>query len=171
MNLGSTALQVLKTVAPTIALAVGGPFGPLAAAALHVALGTSGDKDAEAALTGVTPDQLLALKKAENDFQVQLKTLEISEAQLAFSDTANARQREEVVKDKTPMILAFLFVTGWFSIQTFILTHVIDPAMRDIVLRTMGTMDMALGLILSYYFGSSAGSAKKDTTISNMAKS
>jgi len=31
---------VLRTVAPTIALAAGGPFGPLAAAAVHAALGT-----------------------------------------------------------------------------------------------------------------------------------
>jgi hypothetical protein len=46
-----------------------------------------------------------------------------------------------------------------------ILTQVIDPAMKDLVLRSMGTLDMALGLVLSYYFGSSLGSARKDETI------
>src|SRR5476649_2737233 len=97
LSFGAQALQVLRTVAPTIALAVGGPFGPLAATALSAVLGTApGDsKAAEAALLNATPDQLLALKKAENDFTVQMKTLEISGEQLAYTDTASARTREE----------------------------------------------------------------------------
>jgi hypothetical protein len=47
-------------------------------------------------------------------------------------------------------------------IQWYILTHIVPPDMRDIVLRSMGTLDMFLGMVLTYYFGSSAGSAKKD---------
>lgn len=172
MTFGEKALQVLRTVAPTLALAAGGPFGPLAATAISAVLGKPANdpKGMEAALLTATPDQLLALKKAEDDFTVQMKTLGIQEEHLAFDDTANARGREIAVKDWTPRLLAFLFVLGWFTIQAFIMTHVIDKDMRDIVLRTMGTMDMALGLILGYYFGSSSGSQNKDSTISTLAK-
>jgi hypothetical protein len=45
------------------------------------------------------------------------------------------------------------------------MSHIVPQEMREIVLRSMGTLDMALGLVLGYYFGSSAGSARKDMVI------
>ena len=86
MSFGSKALQILQTVAPTVALAVGGPFGPLASAAISAALGTpkGDDKAAEAVLLTANPDQLLALKQAELALQKQLDDFEISHEQLVF---------------------------------------------------------------------------------------
>ena len=165
MNLGQTALQVLKTVAPTVALAVGGPFGPLAAAAIHMALGTSTDKEAEAALTAATPDQLLALKKAESDFLVQMKTLDISEEKLRFDDTANARSREIALKDNTPTILAYLVTVGFFGVLGFLLWYGKPEAGGDVMLVLVGSLGTAWTGIIAYYYGSSAGSASKTATI------
>jgi hypothetical protein len=34
--------------------------------------------------------------------------------------------------------------------------------MRELIARVLGTLDSALMLVLSYYFGSSAGSAEKN---------
>jgi len=42
-------------------------------------------------LLTATPDQLLALKKADSDLQVRLKELGIAEEKLTFDDMANAR--------------------------------------------------------------------------------
>jgi hypothetical protein len=47
-------------------------------------------------------------------------------------------------------------------VQGFLLTHVIDGTMRELIARVLGTLDSALMLVLSYYFGSSAGSAEKN---------
>src|SRR5690348_454774 len=112
MNLAKDALHVLQTVAPTIARATLGPFGGLAATAISAILGTppTDETAASAALLNATPDQLLALKKAEQDFQVQIKALGISEEKLVYDDIANARAREMSVKDVTPRNLAYLII-------------------------------------------------------------
>lgn len=168
MNLGQTALQVLKTVAPTIALAVGGPFGPIAAAAIHTALGTGDDKAADLALSGVTPDQLLALKKAESDFTEQMKGLDISEESLRFADTANARSREIAVKDNTVEYLAYGVTAGFFGVLAFLLWYGKPQSGGDVMLVLVGSLGTAWTSIISYFYGSSAGSAAKTATIEKM---
>lgn len=172
MTFGEKALQVLRTVAPTLALAAGGPFGPLAAAAIHAALGADPKDDpkaAETALLNATPDQLLALKQAEQDFTVKMKELGIEEAKLSFDDTANARGREIAVKDNTPKILAYSVTVGFFGILGFLLYSGKPPG-GDVIMVMLGALGTAWTGIVSYYFGSSAGSAAKDRTISDIAK-
>lgn len=171
MTFSQQALQVLRTVAPTIALAVGGPFGPIAAAAIHAALGTdpSDPKAAEAALLNATPEQLLALKKGDQDFAVRMKELGIAEEKLAFDDTASARAREIAVKDNTPKILAYGVTVGFFGILSFLLYSGKPPG-GDVIMVMLGALGTAWTGIVAYYFGSSAGSAAKDRTISDIAK-
>lgn len=169
MNFGQKALQVLKAVAPTLALAVGGPFGPIAAAALHTALGSSDEKTAEDALTGATPDQLLALKNAEQAFQTQMRDLGIKEEQLAYADTADARAREESVKDWTPRIIAYLVILLVLVTEGSMFFIGQPKGVDGVVLgRILGTLDSALMLVLGYYYGSSAGSSHKDSTIQSL---
>jgi hypothetical protein len=171
LSFGAKALQILRTVAPTIAMAVGGPFGPLAATALSAVLGTGDSKAAEAALLTATPDQLLALKKAEDDFTVQMRTLGIADEKLAFDDTASARAREVAVKDNTPRIIAYLVILLVLIAEGSMFFVGQPKGMDGVVLgRILGTLDSALLLVLGYYFGSSAGSAAKDRTISDIAK-
>lgn len=171
MNLGQTALQVLKTVAPTLALAVGGPFGPIAAAAIHAALGTTDQKSAETALLTATPDQLLALKKADQDFQVRMKELGIEEEKLAFDDIANARAREIAVKDKTPSVLVYLTTTGFFSalLGAFLVT--IPETSKGIVYSMIGSLGTVWITQMGFYFGSSMGSASKTDALNKIAVS
>jgi len=173
MNLGTKALQVLKTVAPELALAVGGPFGPIAAAAIHAALGTTDDKSAEAALLNATPDQLLALQKARDDFTVRMKQLGIDEEKLSFDDTASARAREVAVKDHTPAILAYGITIGFFAVLGYMMVHG-APATNggggEAFLIILGSLGTAWAGVISYYFGSSAGSVQKDKTLADIAK-
>jgi hypothetical protein len=173
MNIGAKALQILRTVAPTVALAVGGPFGPIASAALSAVLGTPAgdDKAAEAALLTATPDQLLALKKAENDFQVQMKSLGIQEERLTFDDIASARAREIAVKDSTPTILAYMVTIGFFGALSFLLIHGTPATGGEAFLLMLGSLGTAWAGIIGYFFGSSAGSAAKTDTINRIATS
>ena len=174
LSFGAKALQILRTVAPTLALAAGGPFGPIAAAAIHLALGTDPTQpaSAETALLNATPEQLAALKKGDNDFAVQMKTLGVQEEQLAYADTASARAREVEVKDNTPRIIAYLVILLVLIAEGSMFFVGQPKGMDGVVLgRILGTLDSALMLVLGYYFGSSMGSAKKDSTISDLAKS
>lgn len=172
ISFGAKALQILRTVAPTLALAAAGPFGPIAAAAIHLALGSdpTSPQSAETALLNATPEQLIALKKGDNDFAVQMKTLGVQEEQLAYADTASARAREVAVKDSTPHILAYGVTVGFFGILGFLLWNGKPPG-GDVIMVMLGALGTAWTGIVSYYFGSSAGSASKDKTISDIAKS
>jgi hypothetical protein len=172
MNFGQKALQVLKAVAPTLATAVGGPFAPIAAAAISAALGTpaADAKAAEAALMTATPDQLLALKKAEQDFTVRMTELGIQEDQLVYQDIADARAREIAVRDSTPRNLAYLVLgfTGLCIAATLGGWTKVDSALAGTLI---GYLVAEARSALAYYFGSSNSSKSKDETIQEIAKS
>ena len=173
ISFGAKALQILRTVAPTLAIGALGPFGPIAAAAIHLALGTDPTQpaSAESALLTATPEQLIALQKGDKDFALQMKTLGVQEEQLAYADTANARGREIATKDNTPKIIAYLVIVLVLVAEGSMFFVGQPKGMDGVVLgRILGTLDSALILVLGYYFGSSAGSASKDKTISDIAK-
>lgn len=173
MSFSSKALQILKTVAPTLAMAVGGPFGPLAATAISAALGTpDGDtKAAETALLSATPDALLALRKSEQDFTVRMRELGISEEQLVYADIANARSREVALHDHTPAVLAYAITVGFFGTLMFMLINGKPAVGGDALLVMLGALGGAWASVVAYFFGSSSGSARKDATLSQIAKS
>lgn len=166
------AKQIISTVAPLLGTALGGPLGGMAGTLLSNALGVppGDDKALEAAVTSGNPDLLLKLKQADQDFAAKMKELDIQESQLAYQDTANARDREIKTGDWTPRILAGLVVVGWLFVQFFLLHHIVDQSMRELVARVLGTLDAALMLVLNYYFGSSASSRQKDETLATIAK-
>ena len=160
--------ELVRTIAPTLGTALGGPLGGAAGAVLAKALGTpdASDKTLGAALAGATPDQLLAIQKAEQEFELKLRELGFENLEalerIAADDRANAREREVRAGDSwTPRVLAGIVICGWLGIQWFLLTHIVPADMREIVVRCLGTLDLAVGLVLGYYFGSSAGSAVK----------
>ncbi len=165
---------LLATVAPTVASAFGGPLAGMATQKLISALGLSPDttKDQlETALLGATPEQLLAIKKAEQEFIVDMKKLEIDVVKLQVDDRKSAREREVNTGDSwTPRILAAAVMGLYIAVQLYLLNYVIDPTMKDFVLRSLGTLDAAVGLVLGYYFGSSVGSHQKDKHIEQLTK-
>ncbi|MGH8627119.1 MAG: hypothetical protein ACREYC_18290, partial [Gammaproteobacteria bacterium] len=127
-------------------------------------------------LLAMTPAQALELKRADQDFakdmaEIGLKAdaLQVDLERVAAEDRASARQREALLKDWAPKVLAVLVITGYAAATGFILTHVIVPEMESLVMRTLGVLDVALGMVLSYYFGSSAGSKEKTTTMARLA--
>lgn len=157
--------KVVGTVAPTLATALGGPLAGVAVKA--IAGQVLGKEDAsasevETAILSASPDTLLKLREAENAFETRMAELGIRLAELEQEDRASARAREVAARDSwTPRLLAVAIVIAWFVIQWFLLHNVIDSTMREIIMRTLGTLDMALAAVLAYYFGSSAGSAEK----------
>ncbi len=171
MNFGATAKQVLATVAPLLGTAIGGPFGGLAGTFLAKALGTNDPKALDAAITSTDPDILLKLQQANNDFRTQLTALDISEEKLHTDDTANARAREMAVHDWTPRIIAYLVIVLVLAGEGSMFFLGQPKSIDGVVLgRILGTLDSALILVLSYYFGSSAGSAAKTDTIAKIVE-
>jgi hypothetical protein len=169
------AKGILAKIAPMAAVAIGGPFGPLIGAGLSSILGTkdSTPESITKALTNgqLTGDQIVAIQKMETDLKLQLEQLNIKTKEdlqqfnlemekVAAGDRDSAREREIKTGDSwTPRIIAGLVVVSWIIIQFILIWqalhggHVFPAEMVGPIMRVLGTLDMALGLVLAYYFG------------------
>jgi len=153
----------LEQVAPTIATALLGPLGGLAVTTLSKVLGVD-EKDVQGVIDSgkMSAEQIAQIKIAEIEFQKQTQELGLNFEKLATDDRKSARDMQIATNSFVPPMLSILVVTAWGVIQYFLLTHVIATEMREIIIRVLGTLDGALMLILSFYFGSSNNSQRKD---------
>lgn len=162
---------ILATIAPTIASAMGGPLAGMATTAMIGALGLAPDSssdDVMKAIAGATPEQLLKIKEVEAKLILDLKKLDVDVTKLQVDNTKDARAREIATKDWIPRILAFSIMGLYIGVQAYILGYVIPEQSINIVMRSLGTLDAAVGLVLGYYFGSSVGSANKTDQVTSL---
>lgn len=165
--------DILKTVAPGLATALLGPLGGMAVQAIGTALGLSEptQEKIKAAIAGATPDDMLKLKQAEQDFQVQMRKLDIDLVNIAASDRISARSMQVANKSWTPEILSWLIVVATIGLEGYILLHGIPPGVSELVAgRVLGTLDMAFGVVLAFWLGTSSSSKSKDDTIQRLSK-
>jgi hypothetical protein len=144
---------LLKGIAPTLATAVAGPLGGMAVSALASKFGVS--DSVESVAKAIAGDPQAAQK---------LQELELEYAKLDAADRDSARKNEQALatSEHTPLlnksvtpILAIVVVIAWGLIQYHLLTHIVPDQMREIIIRVLGTLDGALVMVLSYYFGAS----------------
>ena len=125
------------------------------------------------AVAGATPEQMLKFREIETQFQLRAQELGFQNIQefeaISERDRESARQREVQIRDWTPRVLAYVVVVLAAAGEGFILVHGAPIGLDGVVLgRILGTLDAALILVLSYYFGSSAGSAEKSKTLDKL---
>lgn len=162
-------------VAPWIATALGGPAAGLAIDAVCKAAGLApslenAQKAAEMAAAGsLTGEQFLALRQSEDAFKLKMQEmgykLITDLEEIAYKDRDSARNREIQTKDMTPRIMAYGVTLGFFSLMIFMMKWDVPAANKDMLNIMLGALGGAWVSIVAYYFGSSAGSAKKDETI------
>lgn len=164
--------KIIGTVAPWIATALGGPAVGAGVKAATQALGLGDDatkEDVVEAMRNATPDQLLALKKADQEFALKMQELGIKEVadleRINADDRASARAREIAVKDKTPMILAYFVAAGFMGVLTMMMLNVMPASGHDALLVMLGYLGGAFTAIIAYYFGSNKDSSRKTEII------
>ena len=163
-------LNIVRTVAPTIATAMGGPLAGMAIRTLsETLLGKPDGTEAElaAAAAAATPDQLLALKNAENNFKLEMKKLDVDLERISAGDRDSARHMMVQTRDWTPRALAGVITVGFFGVLMYMLMFGLPAAGGgEAMLVMLGTLGTAWGAVVSFYFGSSAGSRAKDEAAS-----
>ena len=159
-------MEWLNQIAPGIATALGGPLAGLAVTAISKALNID-EKEVQKTIESgkLSADQLASLKQAELDLQAKAQELGLNFEKLAVDDRKSARDMQISTKSFVPALLSILIVVAWALIQYFLLTHIIAQEMRELVARVLGTLDGALMLVLSFYFGSSSHSEKQTEMI------
>lgn len=164
--------NVVGRLAPTIAAGLGGPLAGSAVAALTEVFGlnpnapTAEKQEAiVAALAGATPDDLLAIKKADQEYALAMSKAGFENAEkleaLATNDRDSARKREIEVKDQTPRNMAYAITVGYFGMLVFIMLYPIPSESRDILNYMLGTLGTAWIAAVTYYYGSTKNSSEK----------
>lgn len=159
--------QVVSTVAPWIGAALGGPLGSAAVTAAASAFGLSEKTETalKTALSGVTPEQMLALKKADQEFAVKMQEIgfdhEDKLSALAVENTKDARAMQIQTRSKVPATLAILITFGFFGILVGMLWGSLTVTDNQALLIMLGALGAAWGAVVNYYFGSTAESGRK----------
>lgn len=158
------ACDVLKVVAPTLATAVLGPLAPTAIAVMRTALSlpdAAGAREVAEAIKGADPGTLVGLRTAETNFLLAMENAGIERERVANANTANAREINSRTNDWMPKVLGLSVTIGFFSLLVAILLFGLPATGGEVVLAMTGVLGGAFGAIVNYYFGSSAGSARK----------
>lgn len=158
--------DTIAAVAPTLATALGGPLAGLAVNMVSKALTGKEQASADQLLTAVmNPDNLVKLRQIEADFKTKMAELEITEQQIAATDRDSARKMQVELKSYIPGALAVLITVGFFGILLGMMLGNLSIADTPALMLVLGALTAAWGSVVNYYFGSSAGSARKDDTI------
>lgn len=158
--------NVVGKVAPMLGAAVAGPLGASAVTIIADALGLS-EKTEDAikvALSGTTPEQMLALKRADQEFTVKMREIGFANERdmesLAVNDRDSARKREAAVGDKTTRNLAYVITCGFFgTLGTLMFADIQGD--KEVLYMMLGALGSAWAGVIAYYFGSTSGSRAK----------
>jgi hypothetical protein len=187
-------LDFLKTVAPWLITALtGGPIGLAGMAAKTIAdkigLSDATIEGVKTALTGntMTPEQMLSLKAADNDFSLQMQKLGFTHAEnmagievqrdtVSAGDRAGARLMATAESDHTARNLAYLYTLALFAVigaHLWIIVQriPIEPVAMNIISTLEGVLiAMVLGS-KEFFFGSSSSAVKQQAAITDFATS
>ena len=146
-------ISMVSKFAPAIGTALGGPLGGLAVSAIAERLGVADTIEEVTKAIKTDPESAIKLQQLENE---KFKAI------LADKDSARNREATIATSEKAPLLsklvsplLAVIVVITWVGIQFTLLNTTVPQEMRELVARVLGTLDGALMVILSYYFGAS----------------
>ncbi len=160
---------IIATVAPTLGVAISGPLTSLALSFVSTALelGPSGSvADVVTVLQHVTIEQLRALQVADRTFQKQIKTLRILPRQLNAQQLAD----DDAIYQHLwfPEVFALVICILFFLLLTFFAWHPIPDGPNATVLNVMlGAVAASFTSVVSYFFGSTRASGRKDLMLYN----
>jgi len=153
--------NIVGAVAPTIGSAMGGPLGGMAMGKIAEVLGVSNDqKSVQQAIQNATPEQMMELKKAEQEFETQMKKLDVDVFQLETQDKQHARGMFS--KDWTARIIGLVTIGGFLGYIFLVTLQPPEQNSEALINLVLGYLGGLASAIISFYFGASNTSDKKE---------
>ena len=146
--------NLVGAVAPTLGSAMAGPLGGMAMGKIAEVLGVPNDqKSIQQALQNATPEQMLELKKAEQEFDVQMKELEVDVFKLETEDKQHARSMFS--KDWTARIIGLCTIAGFLGYIFLVTLQPPEQNSEALINLVLGYLGGLASAIISFYFGAS----------------
>lgn len=176
--------KLVGTVAPAVATVFGTPALGAGVAILSRAIFGTEEKSADEVATAIasgalTGEQLAAIRRADNDFRVEmerigfdLKKLEAESDQAYLRDVQDARARQVATRDPTPQIILAVLFLLWAG--TFVAFYTLplpaDEFLRALIVRAYATIETGLTGAIAYFIGSSRGSKQSGDAVRKIAE-
>lgn len=153
--------NIVGAVAPTLGTALGGPMGGMAANMIAEVLGCENNpKSIEKAVQNATPEQMLQLKKAETEFEVRMKELEVDVFKLETQDKQDARSKFS--KDWTTRIMGIATLGGFLGYIFLVTLQPPEQNSEALINLVLGYLGGLASAVISFYFGASNGGGKDE---------
>jgi|SRR6266404_510740 len=119
----------------------------------------------------LTPELQAQLQEAENQYKLQMQQMgyqhEDDLAKIGADDRASARQMQIQTRSWVVPCLAIVITLGFFGLLTLLLYHVAPSGSEKILDVMTGSLGTAWIMVVTYFFGSSAGSDRKTELLAN----
>ena len=150
--------SLLKTLAPTVAQAAGGPMAGMAVKMVASRLGMP-DADAEQIeqVLEDQPEKAVEVQQAEREFKNRIREMEIDLE--AFKVEAEDRQdaREKFADDPVPKIFAMVALVGFLGYVFMVTIQPPDANDDGVVNLILGYLGGLVSGISAFFFGGSNG--------------
>ena len=117
-------------------------------------------KSIEKAIQNATPEQMVELKKAEQQFEVQMKELDVDVFKLETQDKQNARSIFS--KDWTARVIGVSIIGGFLGYIFLVTLQPPEQNSEALINLVLGYLGGLASAIISFYFGASNTPEKKD---------
>lgn len=171
------ALSVVAKLAPTIAACVGGPLAGGAVTALESVFGITAQPNSSmdsrqdavaAAISGATPEQLAAMRKADQDYSARMAEAGFKDVEtlagLTVQDRVSARNMQTSTRSWMPPVLGGAIIAGSLAAAAAILAGKVsysNTTEATMIGTVIGYLFSEAKAVLSFYFGSSSSSDRK----------
>jgi len=170
--------SIVASLAPTVATVLGGPMAGMGVSVLSkMVLGRDGSGNektdlaeiGQAILTGGT-EVLQKVKDSEVEILRIESEMGVRLAEIHAGDRDSARNREIETGDNMTATIAIIVVVGFFASAGWLFSGYVKlEGQTGAIIGTMvGYISAKAEQVITYYFGSSKGSSKKNLMISSL---
>ena len=150
---------LLKSLAPTIASAAGGPMAGMAVkmAAKKLGLPDTATANEIEDLIEREPDKAVMVREADKDFKNRIREMEIDLESFKTEVEDRKDARENYATDWTPKVFSVLtlLLYGAFVMIVTLMPH--DQNDETIISLVLGQLSGILGTAAAFFYGSSSG--------------
>lgn len=160
-------LETLKTLAPTVATALGSPLAGAAVSALGSILGVSEPSQASIAKIfadgQLTSEHLAEIRKLELQYQAEEKERGFKYAELAYKDRDSARSNSVAGGTMNKLFWLSLWLLSTVLLaELCVLWLGIPHGVPEIIVgRILGMLDGVALQVMNFWYGTSHGSSEK----------
>jgi hypothetical protein len=157
--------RAVADAAPALGGLLGGPAGATAGALIASTLGSASDPDAVLEKLKLDPDALMKIRQLEYDEREHIRAMQIEALRLELADVQSARATH--ANHWMPSMITGVLALMVGCLSYYLITQAVPNENREMVVYVMGQLTGMFNGAVTYWIGTSVGSARKTDMLAN----